>query len=141
MNRVLTVSEKGTYVREPDDKEVIQPNSIYLAPQNYHLLVEADRSFSLDYSELVNYSRPSIDVTFESLAGVYGSRVLVVLLSGANDDGARGMEAILSNGGQAIVQDPATADYAAMPQAALERNPTALVLSPDGIIQFLSTTT
>jgi len=141
MNRVLATPHKGTYIREPDDKDLIQPNSVYLAPQNYHLLIEADRSFSLDYSELVNYSRPSIDVTFESVAGVYGSRALAVLLSGANDDGAAGMEAILASGGQGIVQDPATAAYSAMPRAAAERNPKALVLPPNGIIKFLSTNT
>jgi len=122
---------------EPEDKEVIMPCSIYLAPQNYHLLFEYDNTFSLDYSEPILYSRPAIDVSFESAAAVYGKVALAILLSGANSDGSKGVEGILSCGGTAIVQDPASALYKAMPQAALERNPGAMNLVPENIVSFV----
>ncbi|MFD1145078.1 chemotaxis protein CheB [Larkinella insperata] len=128
-------------IREPDDKEEIREQSIYLAPQNYHLLVEADKTFSLDYSEAVHHSRPSIDVTFESVAQVYAGQAVGVLLSGANPDGADGLQAIINQGGRAIVQDPTTADYPAMPKAALDRNQEAVALTPPEIAAFLRTLT
>src|SRR5262249_20729959 len=92
-----------------------------IAPADYHVLLEQDRSFSLDYSERVNYSRPSIDVTFRSAAEVYGPGVIAVLLSGGNADGAEGMEMVKALGGYTIVQDPATAEVPYMPQQALLR--------------------
>ncbi|MGV3558553.1 chemotaxis protein CheB [Larkinella arboricola] len=128
-------------IREPNDKEEIREQYVYLAPQNYHLLIEADKTFSLDYSETVHHSRPSIDVTFESVAQVYASQAVAVLLSGANQDGADGLQAIINQGGMVIVQDPATAEYPAMPKAALERNREAVVLTPPEIAAFLRTLT
>ena len=115
------ISDNKT-ILEPVDKEPIKNGHIYLAPQNYHLLIENDRTFSLDYSEPINFSRPSIDVTFESVAAVYGASAVAILLSGANNDGAEGIGYILEKNGTAIVQDPATAEYPAMPKAAIEKH-------------------
>jgi two-component system, chemotaxis family, protein-glutamate methylesterase/glutaminase len=117
MGRLLSTTRK---IVEPEDKEPVREHCIYLAPQNYHLLVEAERTFMLDYSELVNYSRPSIDVTFGSIAEVYGERALGILLSGANKDGAEGLCQIIAAGGTGIVQDPRTAAFMAMPQSAID---------------------
>lgn len=134
MGRLLSAKRR---IIEPEDKEAVKPRNIYLAPQNYHLMLEADKTFMLDYSELVNYSRPSIDMTFSSVADVYGSRALAILLSGANKDGAAGMRDIVAAGGTGIVQDPATAAFVAMPQAALEMSKGIHVLSVEDIIKFI----
>ncbi|RYE16404.1 MAG: chemotaxis protein CheB [Sphingobacteriales bacterium] len=124
-------------IREPLDKEPIKKGYIYLAPQNYHTLIEDDKTFSLDYSEAVNFSRPSIDVTFESVSKVYGPAAVVVLLSGANNDGAIGIKHILDKNGMAIVQDPATAEYPAMPKAAMEKNKKLTAHSPAFIANYI----
>jgi len=100
------------------DKEPIQPGRVYLAPPDYHLLVEPGY-FSLSRDEPVSNSRPSIDVLFESAADAYGAGVIAVVLTGANADGARGAARIKARGGCVIVQDPATAENPTMPQAAL----------------------
>jgi two-component system chemotaxis response regulator CheB len=128
------LSSRQTVV-EPEDKETIVPGCIYLAPQNYHLLVEADHSFSLDYSELVNFSRPAIDVTFSSAAEIYGKRSIAILLSGSNKDGAEGMQEVIFAGGTGIVQDPVSAEYPAMPEAAMALSPAVEVLTPTNIIK------
>lgn len=122
---------------EPEDKQPLEPNHIYLAPQNYHLLIEKDMSFSLDYSEPVLYSRPSIDVTFESCSHVCKHNLLAIILSGANNDGSAGAETILNNGGTVIVQDPYTAAFPKMVQSAISRNTKALVKTPDEIANYL----
>jgi two-component system chemotaxis response regulator CheB len=124
-------------VREPEDKELICNGQIYLAPQNFHLLIENDRSFSMDYSELVNYSRPSIDVTFVCAANVYRKNTLAILLSGANKDGAAGVATIIKNGGHCIVQDPETAESRAMPDAAIDKSKQVEILKPTDIINTL----
>ncbi|GHB87107.1 chemotaxis protein CheB [Persicitalea jodogahamensis] len=115
-------------VREVEDKETISPDTIYLAPPDYHLLIERADLFSLDISEKVHFSRPSIDVTFESVAEAFGDRVIGILLSGANADGAVGMAKIRKAGGYTIVQDPATADVGYMPQQALDLTPVDSIL-------------
>ena len=107
-------------VKEVEDKEPIQAGTIYIAPPDYHLLVENDSSFTLDGSEKVQYSRPSIDVSFESIAECFGADVLGVLLSGANADGAEGLACVKAAGGYTIVQDPSTADVGYMPQQAID---------------------
>ncbi len=135
LSRIL--SDNKT-IREPLDKEPIKIGQIYLAPQNYHLLVESGRTFSLDYSEAVNFSRPSIDVTFESIALTYGPTAVAILLSGANDDGASGITSILEKNGTAIVQDPDTAEYPAMPLAAIEKNKKISVHTPAFIAKYIS---
>lgn len=106
-------------VSEVDDKEVIEPGKVYVAPPGYHLLVERTERFSLSVDELVHYSRPSIDVLFESAADVYEGSLVGVLLSGANEDGARGVSRIKAGGGMTIVQSLASAQTRTMPEAAL----------------------
>ncbi len=124
-------------LKEPDDKEIMQPGGFYLAPQNYHLLVEPDGTIALDTAETINYSRPSIDATFLSAATAFGTRVTGVLLSGANKDGVEGLGAIISHGGRALVQDPATAMSAIMPGAAIEKLDGIEVYAPEEIITAL----
>lgn len=105
-------------VVDADDKQWIRPGYVYLAPANYHLLVE-EGEFSLSVDEAVAYSRPSVDVLFESAADAYREQLIGVILTGANADGARGVAKIKSNGGFVIVQDPKTAEAPDMPQAAI----------------------
>lgn len=102
------------------DKQEIKPGQIYIAPANYHLLVESDLTFSLSVDAPVNFSRPSIDVTFSSLADVYGDECLAVLLTGANEDGVQGMKRIHEAGGYTMAQDPEDAAVPTMPMAAIE---------------------
>ncbi len=106
-------------VREAEDKCAIGAGTIWFAPPGYHLLVEEDRSFSLSLDEPVHFSRPSIDVLFESAAEVYRDKLLALVLTGANQDGALGARAVQRAGGLLGVQDPATAPAEAMPQACL----------------------
>ena len=124
-------------VKEADEKESIQAGSVYLAPPNYHLLIENDRTFSLSIDERVNYARPAIDVLFETAAQVYGSRTIGVVLTGANNDGANGLRLIKERGGLAIVQDPRTAESTFMPQAALEATSVDHMLSVPEIGKLL----
>jgi two-component system, chemotaxis family, protein-glutamate methylesterase/glutaminase len=107
-------------VREPEEKEKILPGVIYIAPADYHLLIEKDKTFSLDYSERIHYSRPAIDASFETAADAYGSHLAGLLLSGANADGAQGLKAIAEAGGLTLVQDPDEALVSFMPQQALD---------------------
>lgn len=106
-------------IKEAEDKEPFAPGTLYIAPANYHLLVERDRWFSLSVDEHVHFSRPSIDVLFESAADAFGAGLLGVLLTGANEDGARGLAAIRTAGGTTLVQSPDTAQARTMPEAAL----------------------
>jgi two-component system, chemotaxis family, protein-glutamate methylesterase/glutaminase len=124
-------------VKEADEKESIQAGAIYLAPPNYHLLIEDDRTFSLSIDERVNYARPSIDVLFETAAQAYGPQTVGVVLTGANNDGAHGLQCIKEQGGLTIVQDPRTAESTYMPQAALEATPVDHVLSVPEISKLL----
>lgn len=118
------------------DKTPIEPNHIYFAPPGYHMLIEPDLSFSLDTSEPVNYSRPSIDVLFESAAEIYRKNCTVVLLSGANNDGSNGIKKVLKFGGKALVQCPQEAHINTMPGHALRINPAAIALSNEEIISY-----
>ncbi len=106
-------------VREADEKIKPQPGVAYLAPPNYHLLMELDGTFSLSVDERVNYSRPAIDITFETAAELYGSELIGVVMTGASADGSRGLARIKLLGGYAIVQDPKEAQSVAMPQSAI----------------------
>lgn len=124
-------------IRDVEDKDIVRNHCVYLAPQNYHLLVEDNHTFALDYSEPVHFCRPSIDVTFESMARAYGPRVTAILLSGANQDGASGISAIVEAGGKGIVQDPDTADYPAMPMAAIQTNESVEILTPEKIVDYI----
>lgn len=106
---------------EAEDKARIEPGTIYVAPSDYHLLVERDATLSLSIDEPVHFSRPSIDVLFESAARACGPHVLGILLSGASADGAEGLAAIAARGGLTWVQTPASARVSTMPEAALAR--------------------
>ncbi|HEX5536371.1 MAG TPA: chemotaxis protein CheB [Sphingobium sp.] len=106
-------------VVEAEDKGPMCGGYVYLAPATYHLLIEADRSFSLSVDALVNYSRPSVDVLFESAADVFRQALIGIILTGANTDGAQGAREIKARGGLVIVQDPADAEADVMPKAAL----------------------
>ena len=123
---------------EVDDKDPIVTGNIYLAPADYHLLIEQDGTFSLDDSEKVNYSRPSIDVTFESAADVYGPSLLGILLSGANADGTNGLKAIKKAGGIIVVQQPESAQVAFMPRQAMLSIPIDYVLDVAELIALLT---
>jgi two-component system chemotaxis response regulator CheB len=124
-------------VREAEDKEPARPGTVYFAPADYHLLVEDDGCLSLSNDEPVHYSRPSIDVLFESAADAYGPHLIGVLLTGANQDGAKGLGAVARAGGEAIVQDPDEAFARAMPEAGLAMRPDARVLSLHDIASYL----
>ncbi|HEU4718456.1 MAG TPA: chemotaxis protein CheB, partial [Bacteroidia bacterium] len=89
-------------VQQAEEKESIRPGVVYIAPPDYHLLIESDRTFSLTSDELVNYSRPSIDVLFESASAVFGARLAGIILTGANADGAAGISALSKRGGMTI---------------------------------------
>jgi two-component system, chemotaxis family, protein-glutamate methylesterase/glutaminase len=130
-------SRTGMPIKEVEEKEPLLDGTVYLCPADYHVLLETDFSFSLDYSERVHFSRPSIDVTFRSAADVYGAGLLALLLSGGNADGAEGLQYIHEHGGMTIVQDPVTADVPYMPQQAIIRMQPDLVLPTDEIPGFI----
>jgi two-component system, chemotaxis family, protein-glutamate methylesterase/glutaminase len=109
-------------VKEAEDKEPLCAGFVYVAPPNYHVLLERDRSLSLSVDDKVHFSRPSIDVLFESAAQAYGKAAAGVLLTGANEDGAHGLAAVRAAGGTTFVQDPETASIRTMPEAALRLN-------------------
>jgi two-component system chemotaxis response regulator CheB len=126
-------------VQEAVDKESLRPGCVYLAPPGYHLLVEDDRSLSLSIDPKVNYCRPSIDVLFDSAAFVFQEKCLGIVLTGANQDGSAGLRNIKANGGMAIVQRPETAEYPAMPLAAIHAVKVDHIMSLDEIGEFLTT--
>jgi two-component system chemotaxis response regulator CheB len=132
----LLQSRTKLCVVEVDDKRPIAAGHVYVAPANYHLLVERG-FFSLTTDAPVRYSRPSIDVTFGSAADEYGRDTIGIVLTGANEDGALGLRRIADRGGYTIVQDPETAESATMPRAALRLVPRAQVLPLAGISTHL----
>ncbi len=107
------------HVKEAEEKEPLKAGWVYIAPADYHLLVERDQTLSLSVDDKENYSRPSIDVLFESAAYAWTSALIGVILTGANSDGARGLALIKEKGGITVVQNPTTAEYDVMPKAAL----------------------
>ncbi|HTF20507.1 MAG TPA: chemotaxis protein CheB [Chryseolinea sp.] len=117
-------------VKEVDDKDELEPGCIYVAPADYHVLLEKDSTLSLDDSEKVNFSRPSIDVTFESAAEAMGSKLMCVLLSGANADGVAGLIAAKRKGAFIVVQDPAASEFPVMPQQAISQVTVDMLLNP-----------
>ena len=124
-------------IREVEEKDQLRDGTIYLCPADYHVLLEKDHSFSLDYSERVHFSRPSIDVTFRSAADVFGPGLICLLLSGGNADGAEGMQYAKERGGLTVVQDPATADVPYMPQQAIGRMTVDFIVPTDEIPEFV----
>ena len=123
-------------VVDVEDKQWIRPGTVYLAPANYHLLVERGE-FSLSIDEKVRHSRPSVDVLFQSAADAYGDRTIAVVLTGANNDGARGVQRVKSRGGLVVVQDPDTAEAPQMPRAAIEAVAVDQILRLDQIASYL----
>lgn len=110
-------------VKEAEDKETIRSGIAYFAPAGYHLMISDRNTFQLSVEEPVNYSRPSIDVLFETAADAYGEKLLGIVLTGANEDGAKGLARIHSRGGSIVIQDPAAAEFSNMPMAALKAVP------------------
>jgi two-component system chemotaxis response regulator CheB len=126
-------------VREAEDKDHIEAGHVYIAPPDYHMLVEATRDIALSGDEPVLFSRPSIDVLFESASDIYGDRLLGVVLTGANEDGAAGLKTIIDAGGTGIVQTPETASSSMMPQAALKIAKGSQALTLPQIARYLET--
>lgn len=124
-------------VVEAEDKEPLRAGTAYFAPPDYHLLAEKDNTLSLSNEEPVLFSRPSVDVLFESAADAFGSGAIAIVLTGANHDGSKGLEAIVKAGGVALVQDPADAFAAAMPEGAIARCPGAKIMSLQAITSYL----
>jgi two-component system, chemotaxis family, protein-glutamate methylesterase/glutaminase len=124
-------------VREAQDKEPVLGGNIYVAPPDYHLLIDAGPQLALSHDEPVHFSRPSIDVLFESAADIYKARLLGIILSGGNDDGAAGLYAVQQKGGLAIVQEPTTALVSGMPAAALRTCKPDIVAAPQVIASIL----
>lgn len=122
---------------EPEDKEPVEPGMIYFAPPNYHLLLEGRSHISLSSEEEVFFSRPSIDVAFESAADAWGEALTAIVLTGANHDGADGLLAVTRSGGTSIVQDPTDAYAPAMPEAAIRACPDAHVMTLGEISTYL----
>lgn len=128
----------GLVIRNIEDKTPLEPLSVYFAPPGYHLLIEKEELFSLSVEDPVHHSRPSVDVLFSSAARSLGPRVIGVLLTGANDDGAEGLREIRELGGCTIVENPETAEFSTMPASALKMFRPDAVLELDQIAGWLS---
>lgn len=125
-------------VKEAEDKEIAELGVVYFAPPNYHLMLETERTLALSVEERVNFSRPSIDVLFETAAEAYGDELIGIILTGANADGARGLATIKNNGGLAIVQSPESAEAPTMVEAALRATTVDHVLELEEIGPLLN---
>jgi len=125
-------------VNEAEEKEIILPGNVYIAPADYHLLIEENHTISLDYSEKVNYSRPSIDVTFQSAAEIFKDELVCILLSGSNADGVAGLKIANSFGGLVVVQNPNTAIMPYMPQQAVNEVKPVVVLDAFNMAEFIN---
>lgn len=124
-------------VKEADEKEHIKPGVVYIAPPDYHLLIEKNKTLSLSIDEPVRYARPSIDVLFESASETFGAALVGILLTGANNDGSDGIKKIKENGGLTVVQDPSSAEFTRMPDSAIATNCVDHILPLDRISQFI----
>jgi two-component system, chemotaxis family, protein-glutamate methylesterase/glutaminase len=133
----LLATKTSMPVREIEDKEPVEEGCVYVCPPDYHTLIENDQTFSLDYSEKINFSRPSIDVTFRSAAGVYGKNLVCILLSGANADGAEGLSYVRDKLGTTIVHNPEEAEVSYMPAQALLQGKADHVFGKDEIAAFM----
>ena len=134
--KLLNINSK-LYLKEADEKEKIEQGKVYIAPPNYHLMIERDKTFSLTIDERVNYSRPSIDVLFESAAEAYKNKLIGVILTGSNNDGTNGIKRIQECGGLTIAQDPETAESAYMPASAIAAIQPDYILALENIIALL----
>ncbi len=131
-------SRTAIRVKEAEEKERIAPGYIYIAPADYHLLIEKTNSFSLDVSEKINYSRPSIDVSFETAAEAFGKKLTGILLSGSNMDGTYGLQAVRQYGGTTIAQHPDSAESPYMPQQAIVNKVADYIFKPEEIAAFIN---
>ena len=131
----VLLRKTGFRVKEAEEKDIIEPGTVYVAPADYHLLIERDHTITLDDSEKVNHSRPSIDVSFESAADVYGPSLACLLLSGANADGAAGLLRAKSKGSLILVQDPRTAEVPFMPESAIQTVDVDYLVTPENFLQ------
>ncbi len=134
----LFTDKSALHVKEAEDKDQLKEGIIYIAPADYHLLIEKDHTLTLDYSERIHYSRPAIDATFETAAEAYGQATAGILLSGANADGAAGLKMIHSEGGITAVQNPATAEVSYMPNQALAKTKVDYILNNHEIASFIN---
>ena len=125
-------------VKEAESTEPLENGVVYFAPADYHLSIEADRTFSLSNEEPVMFSRPSIDVFFKSAAAVYKSELAALVLSGANEDGSQGIKEILKRGGRCFAQDPKTAEFSEMPQFALKVSPLVTAVNSSEMLEDLA---
>jgi len=125
-------------VKEPDDKDSIRPGYAYLSPSNYHLLIEPGHTFALSIDENVNYSRPSIDLTFETAGYSYRDKMAGILLSGANSDGAKGLYSAFRNGAYTIIQDPENAHFKTMPGEVLKHFSPHKKFTDNEIVKFIN---
>jgi two-component system, chemotaxis family, protein-glutamate methylesterase/glutaminase len=126
-------------VKEAEDKMRVEPGTVYFAPPDYHLLIDKGPQLALSIDELVHFSRPSIDVLFESAADIYAERLMGIILTGANEDGTAGLAAIHRSGGVTMVQEPESAQVPLMVLSALERTPVDFVLPLNDIAVLLQT--
>jgi len=124
-------------VEQINDKTSIKPGYVYFAPPNYHVMIEEDMTFSLTLDPAVNFSRPSIDVLFESAAETFGNKLIGIVLTGANKDGSEGLAQIKKKGGLAIVQDPDTAEVDVMPLSAIAATKVDYILKLELIAEML----
>jgi two-component system chemotaxis response regulator CheB len=124
-------------IKQADEKEKIRAGVVYIAPPDYHLLIEDDRTFSLSSDELVCFSRPSIDVLFETAAILFKETLIAIILTGANNDGAAGIVEVNRYGGLTIAQDPAEAKFSLMPKASIETNAIEHIWKLTEILDFL----
>lgn len=134
----LITLKSNIKVKPVEDKVPLLPGFIYIAPSNYHLLFEKDGILALDTSEKINYSRPSIDVSFESAAEIYGSSLIGILLSGSNTDGTAGLIAIKEAGGTIAVQNPLSAEMPFMPNNAILYSDPDFILNIQEILHFIA---
>ncbi|MBG6111623.1 two-component system chemotaxis response regulator CheB [Flavobacterium sp. CG_9.10] len=135
---IKLLNEKSSLeIKEADEKEQIEKGKIYIAPPNYHLLIEKDKTFSLTIDERVNFARPSIDVLFESAAEAYKNKLIGIVLTGSNNDGTKGIKRIKECGGLIIIQDPKTAESAYMPQSAIAAIEPDYIKSLENIVELL----
>ena len=133
----LIALKSSITVKIVEDKVPLVPGYIYVAPSNYHLLFEKNDALSLDISEKINYSRPSIDVSFESASEIYGEALVGILLSGSNTDGTYGLKAIKAAGGTIVVQNPTVAEMPFMPHNAILNTNPDFVLDNQEILELL----
>jgi len=129
--------KSGIPVEEPYDKEMMRPGKAYLAPANYHMYIELANRIALSTEDTVNHSRPSIDLSFITAANAYREKLVGIILSGANKDGALGLKKVCDNGGITIVQDPAECEVKTMTQSALQLTRVDFVYTTDQIISYL----